>query len=90
MDARPTQLNNLYGGYRGCAAVSRLSDLETSVSNLMAEAKTSPKLGVLVNLGLALPGIVLALAVNELALQFIGVVWATINLGGIVKWVFQL
>ena len=43
-----------------------------------------------INIGLAIPGILLVLLANNLLLQFIGGVWAGINLLPVVQWVMQV
>lgn len=67
-----------------------LSDLTLSISNLWEEfgQTDSPLIGLLVNGGLAATGVAIALAADGWV-TYLGVVWAIINLSGIIKWVFQ-
>jgi len=65
--------------------------LTQSISNLWAEFGTvdSVSLGLVVNLGLALIGVVIWWQTTGLV-AFAGAVWAILNLAGIIKWVLKL
>ena len=49
--------------------------------------RTDWKTKLAINIGLALPGLAVLLLANSLALQFIGGVWAGINLLPVLQWV---
>jgi len=68
------------------------SSLRLSLSNLIDEfgQTDSPIFGLVVNLGLAAPGIAVALLASNPMFQALGVAWAIFNIYPIVSWVFGL
>lgn len=65
-----------------------LSDLRISLKNLHEDfgSTENPLLGLVINLGLASIGVVIYLEVGGIG-AIAGLVWAIINLIGVVKWV---
>ncbi len=68
-----------------------LSNLTLSISNLIDEFGTteSPLVALLINTALAAVGVAAAIVADGWV-AYLGIVWAIINLSGIVKWVFNL
>lgn len=66
----------------------RLSDLRVSLENLIHDfgSTDNPFLGLVINLGLASIGVVVYLEFGGLA-AIVGLMWAIINVLGVVKWV---
>ncbi len=66
------------------------SDLTLSISNLLDEfgSTESPLVALLINGGLAASGAAVAIATDGWV-AYLGIVWALINLFGIIKWVIQ-
>jgi hypothetical protein len=68
------------------------SSLRLSLSNLIDEfgQTDSPIFGLVVNLGLAAPGIAVALLASNPIFQLLGAAWAIFNIYPILSWVFGL
>lgn len=68
-----------------------LSDLQLAISNLWDEFGSTDNIGLalVINGGLAAIGVIAWLALDGVA-AYAGLVWAIINLSGILKWVFRL
>lgn len=66
----------------------RLSDLRYSLENLYEDfgSTENPLLGLAINLGLASIGVVAYLELSGVA-AIVGLLWAIINVLGVVKWV---
>lgn len=65
-----------------------LSDLRLSLENLIEDfgSTENPLLGLVINLGLAAIGVVVYLELSGI-IAIAGLMWAIINVLGVVKWV---
>lgn len=77
--------------YEASIPSGKRAQLEQSIHNLVEwHGRTDSMLfGLLVNLGLALVGVIVYLYADGVV-AYAGAVWSLVNLFGIIKWVFNL